>query len=213
MLTYEELSCVVETLKQRHKYIKKSIENNTAGEQDLSAYRAKLHMLQGALDKLSSELDRMPVPQLSEQSSSSAIDNKDEQKPKLDKPMAQVKALVVDDEDPVRDLFCEMLRDIAVGQVEDAINGESCLSMMEEAEPPFDMVFCDWNMPGMAGIELLEKLRESEKFNKTIFIMVTAETDADKIKRAKVVGVDDYIMKPVDYQVLEDKMRRFVVDN
>ena len=62
-------------------------------------------------------------------------------------------------------------------------------------------------MPKMDGLELLSKIRESEKFNETPFLMITSVTDTEKIIEAFEIGVDQFISKPLRPPLLDPRLR------
>jgi len=74
----------------------------------------------------------------------------------------------------------------------------------------FTLVFSDWNMQPMDGLSFLKKIRESKKFAKMPFIMVTAETKAENIILAKQWRVNNYIVKPFNVATLKTKMQAVI---
>jgi len=104
---------------------------------------------------------------------------------------SQVKLLVVDDEDFVR----ELLRDILEGEhceVRVAENGSEALSLFREME--FDAVFTDVGMPGMSGWELAREIRQ---LNTRIPIaVITGWGEAVGSNEQKAAGVDWVVAKP-----------------
>jgi DNA-binding response OmpR family regulator len=75
------------------------------------------------------------------------------------------------------------------------------------AETPIDLLFSDWNMPILSGIDLLIAVRQSENFKDLPFIMVTAEGQRDQVMLAIKVGVSNYIVKPFPPVQLELKIQ------
>jgi DNA-binding response OmpR family regulator len=66
-----------------------------------------------------------------------------------------------------------------------------------------DLVLSDISMPVMSGFELLERLTALEpRFAKMPFIFLTALTDRDSELRGRHLGADDYVTKPIDFEVL-----------
>jgi CheY-like chemotaxis protein len=66
-----------------------------------------------------------------------------------------------------------------------------------------DLVLCDLNMPVMSGFEVLERLNESApRFRRIPFVFLTAMTDRENELRGRRLGADDYVVKPVDFEVL-----------
>ena len=102
------------------------------------------------------------------------------------------KILVVDDEDNIRLLYQEELRDEGY-EVALAGGAEEAFQKIEE-DPP-DLITLDVKMPGMNGIEFLEKIRASEKFHDSIvFILTTSTDDQDKFE-AYNLNVAGYMLK------------------
>lgn len=73
----------------------------------------------------------------------------------------------------------------------------------------YDLILCDWKLPGMNGIEFTKKLRNFEKTNKrfTPLIMVTGKAHADDVKEARDAGVTEYMIKPFTVMALSEKIR------
>lgn len=73
----------------------------------------------------------------------------------------------------------------------------------------FDMVFLDWMMPKMTGIEVAKKIREAEKGKdaKVYIIMVTSKSGKDNMLTALEAGVDDFITKPIDSAILLSRLK------
>jgi two-component system chemotaxis response regulator CheY len=67
---------------------------------------------------------------------------------------------------------------------------------------PFDVVFLDWTMPIVSGLEVLNYFRELPEFSKTAFVMLTAESEQRQVMRAVKAGAISYIIKPVDAETV-----------
>ena len=66
-----------------------------------------------------------------------------------------------------------------------------------------DLVLCDINMPIMSGFELLERLIDiAPRFGRIPFVFLTAMADRDSELRGRRLGADDYVTKPIDFEVL-----------
>jgi DNA-binding NarL/FixJ family response regulator len=75
------------------------------------------------------------------------------------------------------------------------------LSAILKSNP--DLVLCDINMPGMTGFELMERLLIlAPQFEAVPFIFLTARTDRDSELKGRRLGADDYVTKPVDFEIL-----------
>lgn len=117
--------------------------------------------------------------------------------------------LIVDDFETVRLFLRNALNQIGIENIEEAGDGKEALQMIEDWNKkgqPFDMIFCDWNMPEMTGIELLTKIRGTAHLKNTPFIMVTAESETSSVESALKAGTTDYITKPFTVDGLREKI-------
>src|SRR6266849_3977768 len=66
-----------------------------------------------------------------------------------------------------------------------------------------DLVLCDINLPVMSGFEVLERLNAlAPRLGRIPFVFLTALTDRDSELRARRLGADDYVTKPIDFDML-----------
>jgi DNA-binding response OmpR family regulator len=108
--------------------------------------------------------------------------------------------LCVEDDRDSASLICEDLSDRGF-DVTVAYNGRDGLASILK-EPP-DLVLSDVGMPGMSGFELLERLTSmAPRFECIPFVFLTAFGDRHSELRGWQLGADDYLSKPVDYEVL-----------
>ena len=122
-----------------------------------------------------------------------------------------VRILVVDDQPFIRNMVRAILKGFGINEVTTADDGIRAMEYLQEA--PFDIVICDWNMPGMAGIDVLKTLRASGHGCNTPFIMLTAEAYRENIIAALDAGVTDYISKPFTPDVLGEKISKSLSKN
>jgi DNA-binding response OmpR family regulator len=114
--------------------------------------------------------------------------------------VGRAKILCVEDDRDTASLICEELVDRGF-EVRVAYNGRDALSAILK-EPP-NLVLSDIGMPGMSGFELLERLTSMEpRFESMPFVFLTALGDHDNEIKGWQLGADDYLTKPVDYDVL-----------
>jgi CheY-like chemotaxis protein len=119
--------------------------------------------------------------------------------------MAILKALVVDDASFVRDLVKRTVRQrFPVIETTDAQNGRRAQSLMSRTS--FDLVLCDWEMPEMSGLELLQWMRQQPQYQKVPFIMITSRGDKDHVIEAVKEGVSEYLGKPFSPDGLSKKI-------
>ncbi len=104
---------------------------------------------------------------------------------------ATPRVLIVDDEASVRKVMAAVLTQVGVS-CETAASAEDALRVLETHE--MDAVISDLQMPGMSGMDLLAKVRQS--YPQTVFLMVTGVDDTRVGIQAMRQGADDYIVKP-----------------
>jgi two-component system chemotaxis response regulator CheY len=116
--------------------------------------------------------------------------------------------LVVDDDETMRNLVCRMLKRMKVAGVVEANGGQQALERLEQTPAKVDLVICDWNMPGMTGMELFQKVHSTKPM--LPFLMLTGRADLDSVVAAKKAGVPGYIVKPISPQELKTKITYLV---
>ena len=87
-----------------------------------------------------------------------------------------------------------MLHQIGVTNTFEAQNGEQALGPKRAVLEVVDLVICDWNLPGMSGLEVLKHVRSFSSVK--AFLMVTGRCDVPSIVEAREAGVSGYISKP-----------------
>lgn len=113
--------------------------------------------------------------------------------------------LCIDDEKPVVDLLLEELSEHGF-EVHGATSGQQGFGEILRLYP--DIVVCDINMPDMNGFDILEKLQTlSPQFQRMPFIYLTARNERDDILRGRRLGCDDYLTKPIDFEMLVEVIR------
>ena len=116
---------------------------------------------------------------------------------------ATVRVLVVEDNDFIRELVATMLRDIGFRDIAQARDGHDALSQIETADP--GLIICDISMQPMDGLEFVETLRRHSwpRAGEVPVIFLTSHTEAAIVKRAFKLGVEAYVVKPVQKKQLE----------
>ena len=116
------------------------------------------------------------------------------------------RALVVDDDAYSRAICTTLLRQIgAVDVVQAAGGAEAILSLLEA---PFGLVLMDWYMPDINGAGVMQVLRDARlgQRSMTPVILMTAYANRENLQRAKLLGVNDVISKPLS----QEQLRRIV---
>jgi diguanylate cyclase (GGDEF)-like protein/PAS domain S-box-containing protein len=106
--------------------------------------------------------------------------------------------LVVDDNEANRDALSRRLR-LQNYAVTSAADGATALELV--AESRFDLVLLDVEMPGLSGLDVLARIRQQHTGGLLPVIMVTARSSGDDVVEALRKGANDYITKPIDFQV------------
>ena len=121
-----------------------------------------------------------------------------------------MKILVVDDEKDIQPLFEQKFRkEIRSGECElvFAYSGEEALRRLEENKHEAVLILSDINMPGMSGLELLKHIKGRFHAPPPVVMMITAYGDSDNYRHAMELGADDFITKPVDFNLLKEKIK------
>lgn len=112
--------------------------------------------------------------------------------------------LVVDDHPMTRNMVRAILRGVGFTHVHTAENGAQGEQVLSERH--IDLIVCDWNMPGMTGLEFLNRVRANQTHKNLPFIMLTAEAYQENVRAAISAGVSDYIIKPFTAEALLAKI-------
>jgi two-component system chemotaxis response regulator CheY len=117
---------------------------------------------------------------------------------------AKAKILVIDDDQMMRLRTRHMLGVVGIENVFEVENGGQAMLVFHHAPLTFDLIMCDWNMPGMSGVQVCQQIRAVRR---TVpFVMMTGRLDAESVKTAKEAGVSAYIAKPFHAQQLQAKL-------
>ena len=116
-------------------------------------------------------------------------------------PDERKKILCIEDDDETATLIAEELADRGY-EVCVARDGRSGFAAILKQDP--DLVLSDISMPGMSGFELLERVVAlAPRFRHMPFVFLTALTDRESELKGRQLGADDYVTKPIDFEVLE----------
>jgi class 3 adenylate cyclase len=107
--------------------------------------------------------------------------------------------LIVDDNPDNCDMLARRLKRRGLESTI-AVSGEKALGLIEQQK--FDLVLLDIMMPGINGLQVLEKLRATFSVQELPVIMATAKIDSEDVVQALVLGANDYVTKPIDFPVL-----------
>lgn len=118
-----------------------------------------------------------------------------------------MKALIVDDSQIMRRIIVSVLKKAGVNDIAEVSNGQEALDALA-ADKEIALVLLDWNMPVMTGIETLKHIRSTNK--QLPIVMVTTESEKEKVVEAIKAGANDYMLKPFNPQDVLDKLQKFL---
>jgi len=219
MLNNQELAIVVDTLSKRRAWLLKQNSNVSMSAVQRDECKSSAAILDGAISKLNSQSSK-PKSTKSTNSSKSGLNPKLEafyahaDKPGLNTAggpasieLNKLRVLIAEDDVDSARLLKDVQKDMGVVEMDLAADGEEAVTKFQNANPAYNLLLCDWNMPKMTGLEVHQAIREKAKAENTRFILVTAVNDAERIRTAIKQGISDYIVKPIDIDIVEEKIK------
>ncbi len=123
--------------------------------------------------------------------------------------METTKILIADDASTVRNFISFAInKNFNNVETDTVSNGRDAMAKMEIEK--YNLILCDWNMPHISGIEILEWVRNHPKLKSTPFVLITANNERDSILEATKLGADAYILKPLTVDSLIDKISSLI---
>lgn len=116
-----------------------------------------------------------------------------------------ISVLFAEDETDIRNRYCQILKE-RFENVYEASNGEDAYKIFSIYSP--SILIVDINMPGMDGLELIKKVRETDKNSKVIIL--TAHTQVDYLLKATELSLTKYLVKPVKEKDFNDAVQTAV---
>jgi two-component system chemotaxis response regulator CheY len=114
-------------------------------------------------------------------------------------------ALIVDDSRAMRLVMGRYLKELGYEITEAGDGREALVKLEAQAECP-DLALVDWNMPQMNGLELVQAMRREPRWSDVRVMMVTSETEGERVETALSAGADEYLMKPFTREILAEKL-------
>ncbi len=121
-----------------------------------------------------------------------------------------MRALIIDDSRAMRSILSGILGEAGFDTVA-AADAEEAMALLE-SDPGFELALVDWNLPAMSGLELVAALRKMPSLANLRLMMVTTETEMERVREALDFGADEYIMKPFDKEMLLEKLTLLGID-
>lgn len=118
-----------------------------------------------------------------------------------------MQALIIDDSRAMRRILRQIVEPLGF-EVLEAGNGREGLERLGACDPgSIELTLVDWNMPEMNGLEFVQAVRADDTWRDLKLVMVTTETEPERMARALMAGVDEFVMKPFTPDLLVDKLR------
>ncbi len=128
----------------------------------------------------------------------------------IEEQLTGMRVLLVEDNDINREVATELL--VVTGcEVDVAHNGKMAVKAVLDADPSYHAVLMDLQMPEMDGYQAARRIREHERFKSLPIIALTADVVGEVRQRVTEAGIDDYVSKPIDPQVLYSTLARWLV--
>lgn len=124
---------------------------------------------------------------------------------------ASMKILVVDTNANMRQNVKKLLSDIGFKNVKEAADGNKAMGAIEEAiaeAAPVEFVIAEFELEKMNAVELLSKIRSNDKSKKAKFLLMTGDSDQQKMVQAIKAGVNNVIVKPFSADTLKEKIAK-----
>lgn len=114
-------------------------------------------------------------------------------------------ALIIDDSRAMRRILRQIVEPLGFTIAEAGHGGEGLelLGRLSDVE----LALVDWNMPVMNGLEFVQSVRADDAHANVKLVMVTTETEPERMVRALMAGVDEFVMKPFTPEILLDKLK------
>lgn len=123
--------------------------------------------------------------------------------------------LIIDDSSTIRIAVRQMLKEAGYKKIIVTSNAEHGLNTLKESLAPSEqkigLVLCEWAMPKMTGLELLQEIRKEKDFKGLPIIMVTNEKRTEHILEAVENGATDVIFKPFAPSLLIKKVNKLLL--
>jgi two-component system chemotaxis response regulator CheY len=123
---------------------------------------------------------------------------------RTDPRFAALTVLLVEDDGFALRLAQSILRNLGIGVILTARDGEEAIRILESESTKVDLIVSDWNMPKLSGLDLLRHVRKT--WHNMPFLMLTGRASEDFVLAAREYGVNAYIVKPFSPEQLLRKI-------
>ena len=117
-----------------------------------------------------------------------------------------IKILIVEDQLTTRLYIKRTLKKLGYHNVVIVDDGQKALD--ELLADDYDLIISDWHMPNMDGLDFFKAVRNGPILKKIPFLLVTVETEKDRVMQAMKAGIDHYIVKPAKPEDLDHRIKQ-----
>ncbi len=124
-----------------------------------------------------------------------------------------MRVLIADDSSVMRRIVKNSLVNIGYdcAEILESSDGQDALKLIQGQ--PLDIVFLEWNIPNINGLELVKQIRKEPQFTNLPLVMITSVFERHNIMKAAKAGVDEYLIKPFSEEKLSEIMMRLESKN
>ena len=122
-----------------------------------------------------------------------------------------MKVLVVDDSLVVRTIIEKTVKLMGYEAIH-AGNGQEALDILTQQADDIELVLLDWNMPVMEGHDTIKNIKKNKAYNHLCIIMISTESEDDKIDQVLAAGANGYLAKPFSQEELKTKIESTLAD-
>jgi len=108
---------------------------------------------------------------------------------------AKMKIIIADDSRVMRNIIENAIKPLGLPTIH-ASNGQEVMDALEKQREEIGLIILDWNMPVMNGLEVLEAIRKNDLYAHIPVLIVSTESEDDKVSKALAAGAQGYIPKP-----------------
>lgn len=117
-----------------------------------------------------------------------------------------MKILIAEDNITMASALRYILQQMGHNQITETNDGGDALRLLSKNH--FDLVIMDWALPSVNGVSLTKWMRQKESYSRTPVIMVTSKDQPEDVLTAVESGVNEYVLKPVDKEILRAKINK-----
>lgn len=117
-----------------------------------------------------------------------------------------MKILIAEDNITMASALKYILQQMGYDKITETNDGSDALKLL--AKNRFDLVIMDWALPSVSGVSLTKWMRQKEPYRYTPVIMVTSKDQPEDVLTAVESGVNEYVLKPLDKEILRAKISK-----